>query len=67
MTLQQKAAAQNNRVPTAARAPYTAIAKEDNHLGFAITRVGKSIAAQEQAQLLAARKARLAAARTQAL
>ena len=67
MTLRQQAAAQNNRVPTAEREPYTATAKERNHLGFVLARVRKSIATQEQAQLLAARKARLAATRAQAL
>ena len=67
MTLQQKAAAQNNRIPRAARAPYTAIAKDNDHLGFVVSRVRKAIAAQEQAQLLAAHKARLAAARERAL
>ena len=67
MTFQQKAAAQNNRVPPKARAPLTAIGKDHDHLGFIVNRVRKSITAQEQAQLLSARKARLAAARAQAL
>jgi hypothetical protein len=58
MTLQQKAAAQNNHIPPAARAPYTAIGKQRDHLSFALTRARKSISAQQQAQLLAARKAR---------